>query len=52
MALIWNFHPYGKRTRSRDPNRHSPFHDLNGFCYVDNWLENLLVAASMGGYSQ
>ena len=52
MALIWNFHPYGQRTRRRDPHRHSPFRDLNGFCYVDNWLENLLVAASMGGYRQ
>lgn len=49
MALIWNFHPYGKRTRCQNPDRHSPFKDLNGFCYVENWLENLLIAASMAG---
>src|SRR6266446_4171568 len=29
MALPWNFHPYGARTRRDDPTRRSPFHDLN-----------------------
>ena len=24
-------------------------YDLNGFQYHDNWLQNLLVAASLGG---
>jgi len=23
---------------------------LNGFVYHDNWLQNLLVSASMGGF--
>ena len=49
MALQWNFHPYGARTRRADPSRRSPFHDLNGFEYHPNWLHNLLIASSMGG---
>lgn len=52
MALIWNFHPYGRRTTSKDPERCSPFKDLNGFQYHDNWLQNLLIAGSMNGYRQ
>ena len=49
MALIWNFHPYGTRTRSQYSTRISPFSDLNGFSYHDNWLHNLLIASSMNG---
>ncbi len=49
MALIWNFHPYGTRTLSQCPTRISPFTDLNGFSYHDNWLHNLLIASSMNG---
>jgi hypothetical protein len=41
--------PYGARTRQGAPQRLSPFHDLNGFQYHDNGLQNLLVAASLGG---
>jgi len=25
MALLWNFHPYGSRTKSNAPSRSSPF---------------------------
>jgi len=50
MALIWNFHPYGSRTKANDPKRCSPFEDLNGFHYHENWLHNLLIAGSMNGY--
>jgi hypothetical protein len=50
MALQWNFHPYGSRTRRSAPTRRSPFHDLNGFEYHPNWLHNLLIASSMGGH--
>lgn len=50
MALLWNFHPYGSRTTASDPHRCSPFKDLNGFEYHDNWLRNLLIAGSMNGY--
>ena len=49
MALLWNFHPYGTRTRACCPERHSPFADLNGFCYHHNWLHNLLISSSMNG---
>lgn len=50
MALLWNFHPYGSRTTASEPHRCSPFKDLNGFEYHDNWLRNLLIAGSMNGY--
>jgi len=49
MALQWNCHPYGARTRRDGPTRRSPFYDLNGFEYHPNWLHNLLIASSMGG---
>ncbi len=49
MALLWNFHPYGSRTLSSANDRVSPFFDLNGFQYHDNWLQNLLIAASRAG---
>jgi len=49
MALLWNFHPYGSRTKFNHPSRSSPFKDLNGFQYHDNWLHNLLIASSMNG---
>jgi len=48
-ALQWNFHPYSPRLRQAPPARASPFADLNGFHYHSNWLQNLLVASSMGG---
>jgi hypothetical protein len=48
-ALQGNFHPYGPRLRRDQPSRSSPFADLNGFLYHPNWLQNLLVASSMGG---
>ena len=44
IALMWNFHPFGAKTK-----RHSPFADLNHFVYHSNWLENLNIAASLGG---
>jgi hypothetical protein len=50
MALVWNFHPYGTRTVTENPDRSSPFEDINGFRYHQNRLENMLIAASMGGY--
>lgn len=49
MALQWNFHPYSARVCRENRGRQSPFADLNGFQYHDNWLHNLLIAASMGG---
>jgi hypothetical protein len=48
-AMQWNFHPYGPRLRHDQPSRSSPFDDLNGFHYHPNWLQNFLIASSMGG---
>lgn len=48
-AMQWNFHPYGVRLRHAQPGRSSPFDDLNGFHYHPNWLQNFLIASSMGG---
>ena len=49
MALLWNFHPYGSRSKCNNHNRSSPFQDLNRFQYHDNWSHNLLIASSMNG---
>lgn len=49
MAMQWNFHPYGKRLCQDQPTRSSPFADLNGFQYHENWLHNFLIASSMRG---
>ena len=49
LALVWNFHPYGTRTRNEEKGRLSPFHDFNGFSYHDNWLQNLSISMSMNG---
>ena len=49
MALVWNFHPYSTRSRHEGLGA-SPFEELNGFQYHSNWLQNLLVAASLGGW--
>lgn len=48
-ALFHNFQPYCPRAKIRE-HFQSPFHKLNGFVYHDNWLQNLLVATSLGGY--
>jgi hypothetical protein len=47
-ALFHNFQPYCPRAKIRQKYV-SPFHKLNGFVYHDNWLQNLLVASSLGG---
>lgn len=49
MALVWNFHPYGQKTQDKYGSRASPFQQLNGFRYHDNWLENMMIAASLNG---
>ncbi len=50
-ALLHNFLPYCPRALCASEYQ-SPAHQLNGFVYHDNWLQNLLVSASMGGYRQ
>jgi hypothetical protein len=47
-ALLHNFTPYGARATVADQYQ-SPAHKLNGYTYHANWLQNLQVAASMGG---
>ena len=49
MALLWNFHPYCQKVQALAPYSMSPFEDLNGFRYHDNWLRNLLIASSLNG---
>ena len=49
MALVWNFHPYGQKTQKKYGARASPFQQLNGFVYHDDWLENMMIAASLNG---
>lgn len=49
MAMLWNFHPYCRKIQAMEPHSQSPFEDLNGFRYHDNWLRNLLIAASLNG---
>ena len=50
-ALLANFLPYCPRSAVA-AQYHSPAHKLNGFVYHENWLHNLLISASMGGYRQ
>ena len=47
-ALAQNFLPYCSRSPTRK-DFISPVHKLNGTVYRDNWLENLLVSASLSG---
>lgn len=49
MALLWNFHPYGRKTRKQKQGILSPFEELNGCRYHENWLRNLLIASSLNG---
>jgi hypothetical protein len=49
MPILWNFHPYGRKVQRQAPYAKSPFEDLNGFRYHDDWLRNLRIAASLNG---
>lgn len=49
MALLWNFHPYCRKTRTLKQGVLSPFEELNGFRYHDNWFKNLMIASSLNG---
>jgi hypothetical protein len=51
VALLQNFQPYCPRAAAAERYQ-SPAHKLNSFVYHDNWLHNLLISASMGGYRQ
>jgi len=49
-ALILNFAPSNPITIKKHNGTQSPAERLNHFRYHDNWLENLLISASLGGY--
>jgi len=51
-ALIHNFAPFNPRTVEVKNGLRSPAETLNGFSYHSNWLQNLLISASLGGYRQ
>lgn len=51
-ALVHNFAPFNPRTIEQKNGLKSPAEVLNGFSYHSNWLQNLLISASLGGYRQ
>jgi len=48
-ALIQNFAPFNPKTLRNQPDLQSPAERLNQFRYHQNWLQNLLISASLGG---
>lgn len=48
-ALLWNCCPSSPATVRKYHGQACPAERLTGTRYADNWLENLLVAASMNG---
>lgn len=51
-AILCNFRPYCPRAIGKRTDGECAAQRLNGFRYCDNWLENLRVSTSMGGYRQ
>jgi hypothetical protein len=49
-ALLWNFAPWSPATTETNDGWRSPAERLNKHRYHDNWLQNLLISASLGGY--
>jgi hypothetical protein len=49
-TLIQNFAPYNPQTVKKLYGSRSPAERLNKFRYHDNWLHNLFISASLGGY--
>jgi hypothetical protein len=49
-ALIHNFAPSCPMVTRRSAELRSPAERLNGMRYHPEWLENLLISASLGGY--
>lgn len=50
FALIYNFAPSCQTTIKKYKGMCSPAERLNGFSYHENWLQNLFISASLGGY--
>ena len=51
-AILSNFRPYCPRAIGTRTDGACAAERLNGFRYSENWLENLRVSMSMGGYRQ
>jgi hypothetical protein len=49
-ALIHNFAPSCPETNRKSPGVRSPAERLNRMRYHTEWLQNLLISASLGGY--
>jgi hypothetical protein len=49
-ALLYNFRPWNPATARANAGWRSPAERVNRHRYHDNWLHNLLVSASLGGY--
>jgi hypothetical protein len=49
-ALLWNFTPWQPATTRRNSQWRCPAEQLNQHRYHEDWLQNLLVSASLGGY--
>ena len=49
-ALLLNFAPSNPLTVKKYDGLQSPAERLNRSHYHDNWLQNLLISASLGGY--
>lgn len=49
-ALLHNFRPWSPATTRANDGWRSPAERLNQHRYHDDWLHNLLVSASLGGY--
>jgi hypothetical protein len=49
-ALLWNFAPWHPATARENDNWRSPAERLNRHRYHEDWLQNLLISASLAGY--
>lgn len=49
-ALLYNFRPWHRATGRANDGWRSPAERLNAHRYHGDWLQNLLVSASLGGY--
>lgn len=52
FALLYNFSPSCPAAWDETKKLVSPAARLNGFVYHEDWLQNLLISASLGGYRQ
>lgn len=49
-ALLWNYTTWNPATTKMNDGWRCPAERLNEHRYHDNWLQNLLISASLGGY--